>query len=1111
MKFFVGRKSMREKVLNVIGNNLETVIKEDLKNIVTNKKMEKEFLECGDFIGTYENSFDNALLETFSRENLQVIYRKLKGVNGYEYIEKLKLFLEKLCEEYQVEGRDYFIEQFINMFKDCIYRNDRTLAQEIFSADFRVDMNQNFAIARERIDLLNSKVDLLFVSMNKDSYNNAQIPLPDNREMLNNEEQNLLEWKLIHPKRDDSKDNIKERVKYLTVLWKKERQAVPGWYVIPKNKRKELELYTREYEYIYNEDILSFRELFEFAHEVIWRFEMGFMKYSMKMQNRIHEIWMCASEKNDFLNNTEVKGKYFFIGQVLLRMYRENMMDELWHLIYEKLEKCSGYIDTGRDELYLEKIKYSFMKMNISEVCILLNDRSRINEKSYSVRMQIVGLKAECGMLDDAVKELNFLESALETEIEKEKKNSKQKAGMVYYSSILACSYFLHRFIYQAINLQTRDETFNKLTNKVILYQQYFDYEKERDEFYKDLFREQKKMRKKTPFELGRINRIICQGGRVPGSGYQFYRMLDRTAIPLHMRWVRLLDADESDFILNLIDDHPYIGWYMLLRLGESDTTKATLTRRECIEIIRKDGSYARNIFSYVYKAVDITVGNIQEKADSIFGTAYEHILLNGLEILRRFASIANITEQKKLVVLMIKIIDADVVRRFRVLNDWIRQVMNVLDERVKISMLNELLQCSGRKRATWHNEPEVDPFDVFTCKTVAINDYQKIELEPCWVNSMLDSCLSDEQQRMHYIPRLGKLAEVGMLTSEQSKKFGEVLWENMGKNDFPLKDTYYLCTYLKWPYPENIDLEARIKKSILSEAAFEKIRKETLLSIIPDVNRMFWEIRNINDERTDFWKETELKFLIKELRKCWITLKNEYEIKSHKSFYEDEFKEETRALINVFSSFERNAMQRLDEVEKKKIFQMIDEMEKYDIPCIELHVLAAPDDEIKNIVESIIEGFKSAHSDIETSAMCAVRVLLMSDVEEKYINQICNEMLILCRFRKEPGLSDYLIALYNTMYLHKLKLNKKTIKLMSAALTELAEWSDYSNLDEDVEEKIKNIIDIRKNSAGLANQLYLYEEGENIEHSKGALIWKEICRGEKSCVEFSEVKNNWY
>ena len=43
---------MREKVLNVIGNNLETVIKEDLKNIVTNKKMEKEFLECANYVQT---------------------------------------------------------------------------------------------------------------------------------------------------------------------------------------------------------------------------------------------------------------------------------------------------------------------------------------------------------------------------------------------------------------------------------------------------------------------------------------------------------------------------------------------------------------------------------------------------------------------------------------------------------------------------------------------------------------------------------------------------------------------------------------------------------------------------------------------------------------------------------------------------------------------------------------------------------------------------------------------------------------------------------------------------------------------------------------------------
>ena len=65
--------------------------------------------------------------------------------------------------------------------------------------------------------------------------------------------------------------------------------------------------------------------------------------------------------------------------------------------------------------------------------------------------------------------------------------------------------------------------------------------------------------------------------------------------------------------IIHILDGICCLDWVRVTQ------QKATLTRRECIEIIRKDGSYARNIFSYVYKSVDITVGNIQEKADSIF------------------------------------------------------------------------------------------------------------------------------------------------------------------------------------------------------------------------------------------------------------------------------------------------------------------------------------------------------------------------------------------------------------------------------------------------------------------------------------------------------------
>ena len=45
---------------------------------------------------------------------------------------------------------------------------------------------------------------------------------------------------------------------------------------------------------------------------------------------------------------------------------------------------------------------------------------------------------------------------------------------------------------------------------------------------------------------------------------------------------------------------------------------------------------------------------------------------------------------------------------------------------------------------------------------------------------------------------------------------------------------------------------------------------------------------------------------------------------------------------------------------------------------------------------------------------------------------------------------------------------------------------------------------------AHLAYQLYLYEEKQNMEHAEGTLLWKDICRGERSCKEFAEVRNGW-
>lgn len=53
------------------------------------------------------------------------------------------------------------------------------------------------------------------------------------------------------------------------------------------------------------------------------------------------------------------------------------------------------------------------------------------------------------------------------------------------------------------------------------------------------------------------------------------------------------------------------------------------------------------------------------------------------------------------------------------------------------------------------------------------------------------------------------------------------------------------------------------------------------------------------------------------------------------------------------------------------------------------------------------------------------------------------------------------------------------------------------------VMENLENaILDVGKNA--------FQKKKQNMEHSDGTLLWKDICRGERSCKEFAEVRNGW-
>ena len=129
--------------------------------------------------------------------------------------------------------------------------------------------------------------------------------------------------------------------------------------------------------------------------------------------------------------------------------------------------------------------------------------------------------------------------------------------------------------------------------------------------------------------------------------------------------------------------------------------------------------------------------------------------------------------------------------------------------------MFNQKKDYDSRRRE------ELDPFDAYAYKTLAASRYSQVDLEPQLVNRMLDRCEKSEQDKMHYILRLGMLAQWKLLTAEQSRRFGEILWKDVDEEHFPLDESYHLKVYLEWPHPDNINTEAKIKEVILSKKAF--------------------------------------------------------------------------------------------------------------------------------------------------------------------------------------------------------------------------------------------------------------------------------------------------
>lgn len=1087
---------------------------EYVENKINNDKIDNKIVELVEFFSKFESDqstlFLTGVQAAFSKDNIKKILEELRTESEWDLEAALREKLLQLCREYGIvdDNGDHMIDHIVEMYFGLTVEYNPSMAQKLFYNRLNKQgniINNTLEVMNSRIEIMGSQIQQIW--SNNISYemhhasdetceNYVKGTVVGSDEDLFVWELNLKQAKVIYENQEERKNAVLELINQ----WRDERLKYPGWFIAPVGKRETLSIYTRDEELLWNTKDLSLQDRLDFSYELVWRYETGMEIYREIFQKNIYRVWKEYYDTNEFSNvNNNIN--WFYIGQALLRDYREDMnwgkWDEIFYILYDK----HTILAHGEDELNLEFMKQLFFRMQITDV------RDKVQqyvcpEKLYAIRLQKYGLMAECGLLQEAYQEIKQLVKDLKkifSIIEEENKKEK-----VYIGSILACAYNLLSLVIQGLHPFKRPEELIELWNDQKEFDKFYNYEHETHQWNNNLYNYYCKHRE-VPFELNRFIRTQCWGSDGSDRVYSFYRVLDRMGIPLSVGMTRLLPHQEIEFIGVILKIAPYLGCYMLLRTGNEKAIKTLITRKFCIEI---GFEWCRKLFDYVWDSLEQNIESI--RVNKKRGNAYAHLLKNGLEILCRLVSAASAIQQRKIMMLMCKLIDADIMQELRVMDRWITQVLGVVDEKIKAQFLNEILMTSTKNRSHLKGEKSLDPFEVISTNISARKYYEKEHIDPVLIDNLIHCANESDEDRIMIIPRLGKLYTWHQLSPKQEEKFRDLIWKKTNEQTgLPDLRQYYGAVFIDWPVPGEIDIRDLVRQYIMNPDWYIKLKENDLSSITMGCIRIYDEIQCLNSLYPEFLSLSDKETLLEYLAECWEYGRNQFEKNVSTEFYNKEFTDRYQTMERVIGSF---SIVQLNQPLKQRLETILIEMKSYGINVFSARAAVCIDvNEMTLLVEEIIDAFYSDDKNVIIDATNASEIIIKKWPDSEGAMRLLSEQIRLIRYGRQPGLKYFFITVHNLLYLKKLSLSKETMIMLNKALVECCQYTSYDKMLDKSETYIHDMIRLRQACAHTASVLYKYINKDTDETCKvGIEKWKEICTGYESQHEFEEVKRCW-
>ena len=652
-------------------------------------------------------------------------------------------------------------------------------------------------------------------------------------------EDNRLGWpednELLHP--DQQSEKLAQLSKLLTV-WKKQRLLYPGWVVVPEDRRGSLWSFTQYWiNYLSEQDNLpNFIDL-EFAFELNWRMEkclcpilseqVAFFEAILDRYLPLSDIEMPPEQISTMnareLNRGDIRNMCHHLLLSMMRHYREQGLLEKWEAFCEKIQQDMDNLSPEHKAgFHYECVLFFFFGLNLPELKKQLAEW-QVNESLPFWEAKRAGLLAEIGQVEEA-------KSILENSLANIRSKLNLKPITTDYSLVSQEGFvmLLLNYVQTSVGLTKGDvpetkKNQNKFFERWNALKQYkCDPKNELRMFERSLERPpvtRSQVTEKKEFDIGRVTQTHHFGGwdSEALTAYNFLHFCEDAGIPFRIPGSNLIKNSAEGTLSRIADYSSYWAMASTVRIGDAKVIDEIFNRAwlSHIEIDSADSLIEQYLKTLEQSIADIQSGN-NFYVDN-FGVVLAKVVP---EILSRLCCKCSFEAKEKLLDFLLDVYQLEYRGNYGGIRKLTERLLRAFSVQQRFDLIPRLLDFPvlGNLNPLEENE-FIIPFQCLELDRELTENGDKPTISYEKIEGLLEKALSNDANVREWVMLiLVNLYDLGLLDSDQTDRFTDVLWIRRDEYGLPSETGVYKFAFIDLPHPPNVEPEPLFKNYIQNE-----------------------------------------------------------------------------------------------------------------------------------------------------------------------------------------------------------------------------------------------------------------------------------------------------